>query len=155
MTFCGYWKTALALMQYYAGSAYAGNKIAVISGATGGIGSAVAKALSGTGYRLVLSGRFVPKLNALASSIQTPSVIVVGDLQGASIPETLLSKAVESFGRCDICLNNGGLLFLLRQAPHVRISGNYAFSVYAKPCSPLIHSGSYLVAGTDSRLLLA
>jgi hypothetical protein len=96
------------------------NKVAVISGATGGIGSAVAKALSGTGYRLVLSGRFVPKLNALASSIQTPSVIVVGDLQGASIPETLLSKAVESFGRCDICLNNGGLLFLLRQAPHVR-----------------------------------
>jgi len=103
-------EAGVALMTYTHGCSDAQNKVAVITGATGGIGSAVAKTLSGTGYRLVLSGRSVSKLNALASSIHTPSVIVAGDLQDASIPETLLSKAIENFGRCDICLNNGGIL---------------------------------------------
>jgi NADP-dependent 3-hydroxy acid dehydrogenase YdfG len=103
-------EAGVALMTYIHGCNDAQNKVAVITGATGGIGSAVAKTLSGTGYRLVLSGRSVSKLNALASSIHTPSVIVAGDLQDASIPEILLSKAIENFGRCDICLNNAGIL---------------------------------------------
>jgi NADP-dependent 3-hydroxy acid dehydrogenase YdfG len=106
----GLQEAALALMTYAAGSNEAENKVAVITGATGGIGAGIARALSSAGYRLVLSGRSLPKLNALASSIPTPSVIVVGDLQDASIPETLLSKATETFGGCDICLNNGGIL---------------------------------------------
>lgn len=86
------------------------NKVAVITGATGGIGAEVAKALSGAGYRLVLSGRSAEKLNALTLQLKTPPVIVVGDLQDASIPQRLLSAALDAFGRCDVCFNNGGII---------------------------------------------
>jgi NADP-dependent 3-hydroxy acid dehydrogenase YdfG len=89
---------------------HADRRVAVITGATGGIGSAVAKALSGAGYQLVLSGRSTSKLNALAATMQTASVVVAGDLQDSALPHLLLSTALESFGRCDVCLNNGGIL---------------------------------------------
>lgn len=89
---------------------HAEDKVAVITGATGGIGSEVARVLSSAGYRLVLSGRSVPRLTALASGIQTPCVIAAGDLQDASMREALLKKAMETYGRCDVCLNNGGIL---------------------------------------------
>lgn len=85
-------------------------KVAVITGATGGIGAAVAQALSEAGYALVLSARSREKLEALASELHGPSVAVAGDLQDASLPETLLRTAIERFGRCDVCFNNGGLL---------------------------------------------
>src|SRR5271157_1695311 len=88
----------------------ADSKVAVITGATGGIGAEVARALSSAGYRLVLNGRSSEKLNALASHLKTPSVIVAGDLRDASVPETLLSAAIENLGRCDVCFNNGGFL---------------------------------------------
>lgn len=88
----------------------ANNRVAVITGATGGIGEAVAKALSGAGYRLVLSARSAGKLEALASQLKTPSALVAGDLQDAAIPQRLLSTALDSFGRCDVCFNNGGLI---------------------------------------------
>jgi NADP-dependent 3-hydroxy acid dehydrogenase YdfG len=87
-----------------------GSKVAVITGATGGIGAEVARALSGAGYRLVLSGRSEEKLSVLASQLQTPFVIVAGDLQDAAIPKKLLSAALDSFGRCDVCFNNGGII---------------------------------------------
>ncbi len=91
-------------------SEVANNKVAVITGATGGIGAAVAKALSGAGYRLVLNGRSAEKLSALASELAMPSAIVAGDLRDAAIPQRLLSAALDTFGRCDVCFNNGGLL---------------------------------------------
>jgi hypothetical protein len=46
----------LVLVTYPHGCGHAQNKVAVITGATGGIGSAVAEMLSGTGYRMALSG---------------------------------------------------------------------------------------------------
>jgi NADP-dependent 3-hydroxy acid dehydrogenase YdfG len=86
------------------------NNVAVITGATGGIGAAVARGLSGAGYRLVLGGRSEEKLHSLASQLATPSVAVAGDLRDASVPEALLSVAMEKFGRCDVCFNNAGII---------------------------------------------
>lgn len=88
----------------------ANGKVAVITGATGGIGAEVTRVLSGAGYRLVLSGRSTQKLKALASQLGTPSAVVAGDLQDAAIPDALLKAAIDSFDRCDVCFNNGGLL---------------------------------------------
>jgi NADP-dependent 3-hydroxy acid dehydrogenase YdfG len=88
----------------------AGSKVAVITGATGGIGAEVAKALSGAGYSLVLNGRSSVKLNALSSQLKSPFVLVAGDLRDAAISEKLLSTALDMFGRCDVCFNNGGMI---------------------------------------------
>ncbi len=88
----------------------ADGRVAVITGAGGGIGAEVARALSGAGYRLVLGGRSEERLNALASCIAAPVAIVAGDLRDASIPQALLSTAIDRFGRCDVCFNNGGMI---------------------------------------------
>lgn len=85
-------------------------RVAVITGSTGGIDAEVAKALAGAGYSLVLNGRSAEQLNALASQIATPCVIAAGDLRDAHVPASLLAAAIENFGRCDVCFNNGGIL---------------------------------------------
>lgn len=85
-------------------------RVGVITGATSGIGAAVAKALSEAGWRLVLSGRSAEKLSASVSLLRSSVAVIPGDLEDASLPQALLSAAIERFGRCDMCLNNAGIL---------------------------------------------
>jgi NADP-dependent 3-hydroxy acid dehydrogenase YdfG len=91
-------------------SGKANERVAAITGATSGIGEAVARALSNAGYRLALSARSAEKLDRLASQLKSPAVTVTGDLQDASVPARLLAATLDTFGRCDICFNNGGIL---------------------------------------------
>jgi NADP-dependent 3-hydroxy acid dehydrogenase YdfG len=84
-------------------------RVAVITGATGGVGAAVARALSRAGYSLVLTAPSMEKLSALASQLKGPCTVIEGNLSDESLPETLLYAALDRFGRCDICLNNGAL----------------------------------------------
>jgi NADP-dependent 3-hydroxy acid dehydrogenase YdfG len=87
----------------------AAGKVVVITGATGGPGAAVTKALSGAGFSLVLSAPSMEKLTSLASQLDGPCTVVAGSLTDESLPETLLYAALDRFGRCDICINNGAL----------------------------------------------
>lgn len=86
------------------------NKVAVITGATGGIGSAIARSLSAAGYALVLNAPSNEKLCLLRAQLAGPCVAVAGNLRAESMPQTLLDAALDSFGRCDVCFNNSGLL---------------------------------------------
>ena len=85
-------------------------RVAVITGATGGIGSAIARSLSAAGYGLVLNAPSNEKLCVLRAQLAGPCVAVAGNLRAESMPQTLLDAALESFGRCDVCFNNSGLL---------------------------------------------
>jgi len=85
-------------------------KVAAITGATGGIGAAVAKTLSQAGWHLVLSARSAEKLRALTSQLGPDVAVVPGDLRDSWLPSAMLSAAIEKFGRCDMCFNNAGLL---------------------------------------------
>ena len=85
-------------------------RVGVITGATSGIGAAVATALSEAGWQLVLSGRSAEKLTAKASLLGDRVAVIPGDLEDASLPQALLSAAIEQFSRCDMCLNNAGII---------------------------------------------
>jgi len=89
---------------------FSDNKVAVITGATGGIGSAIAHSLSRAGYALVLNSPSNEKLQGLVAELDGPCVLVPGNLRVESMPQTLLKAALQNFGRCDVCFNNGGLL---------------------------------------------
>jgi serine 3-dehydrogenase len=84
-------------------------RVAVITGATGGVGTAVARELSRVGYSLVLTAPSMEKLSALASQLKGPCTVIEGSLGDESLPETLLYAALDRFGRCDVCFNNGAL----------------------------------------------
>lgn len=88
----------------------AASRVGVITGASGGIGSAVAKALSQAGWSLVLTARSEDKLEKLAAGLGPHVTVVPGDICEAALPEQLLAEALEKFGRCDLCLNNAGIL---------------------------------------------
>jgi NADP-dependent 3-hydroxy acid dehydrogenase YdfG len=84
-------------------------RVAVITGATGGVGAAVARSLSKAGYSLVLTAPSMEKLSALASQLRGPCTVIEGNLGDESLPENLLYAALDRFGRCDVCFNNGAL----------------------------------------------
>src|ERR1700739_2897935 len=84
-------------------------RVAVITGATGGVGAAVARELSRAGYSLVLTAPSMEKLSALAAQLKGPCTVIEGNLSDDSLPETLRYAALDRFGRCDICFNNGAL----------------------------------------------
>jgi len=84
-------------------------KTALVTGATGGIGGAIAKALHDQGANVVITGRNEAKLKELASSIGEKAHAVVADLSSSDAIDILLKDAESKFGAVDILVNNAGL----------------------------------------------
>ena len=87
------------------------NKVAVITGASRGLGEAIARAFVREGASVVLAGRSIDALNALTTSLRRQGAKVgvlqtdVGDL---SQVQALQAYAVDLFGTIDIWVNNAG-----------------------------------------------
>jgi 3-oxoacyl-[acyl-carrier protein] reductase len=81
---------------------------ALVTGASGGIGGAIARQLHGQGARVVLSGRRRDALEALAAELGERVATLPGELAEADAPDRLI-KAVEAGGALDILVNNAGL----------------------------------------------
>lgn len=85
------------------------DKVVVVVGATGGIGSAVARKLADAGARLVLAARDSSKLDALASELSATEVLCIPtDITDLSQVETLMHKAAGHFGQIDALINAAG-----------------------------------------------
>ncbi|SFN36176.1 SDR family oxidoreductase [Mycetocola miduiensis] len=84
-------------------------KVAVITGASSGIGRAYAEALSSEGVRLVLVGRSTERLAEVAESLKSPAVYLAGDVARAETSEEAVRYALAEFGRLDIVIANAGL----------------------------------------------
>lgn len=84
-------------------------KNALVTGATGGIGGAIAKALHAQGAVVGISGRNEEKLNALAAELGTRVHVLPADLSTSAAAVDLIKRAVETLGSVDILVNNAGL----------------------------------------------
>ncbi len=82
---------------------------ALVTGASGGIGSAIAQALAGQGARLAVSGSNAAKLDAFRASLGGDHVALPCDLSDASAVDALVPQAVEALGKIDILVNNAGV----------------------------------------------
>ena len=86
-------------------------KVALITGASAGIGRACARALAGEGARLVLTARRQERLDALkkeAESLGTEAVSISGDAREEETAIRTVKAAADVFGRIDILINNTG-----------------------------------------------
>jgi 3-oxoacyl-[acyl-carrier protein] reductase len=84
-------------------------KGALVTGATGGIGGAIARALYAQGATVALSGRREDVLEALAAELGDRAKVVPGDLSDADSVAGLPARAEEALGQLDILVNNAGL----------------------------------------------
>lgn len=82
---------------------------ALVTGASGGLGSSIAKALSAQGARLALSGSNSAKLEAFAEELGGNHVTLVCNLSNAEEVDQLVPRAVEALGKLDILVNNAGI----------------------------------------------
>ncbi|MUG98609.1 SDR family NAD(P)-dependent oxidoreductase [Scytonema sp. UIC 10036] len=83
------------------------NKVAIITGASSGIGAATAKELDAVGMKLVLSARSQDKLDKLAASLNNAAVLA-GAITDVDMPQKLVDFALQTFGQLDVVLNNAG-----------------------------------------------
>lgn len=88
------------------------DKVAVITGASAGIGAAIARDLAEAGARLVLTGRREDRLMALLAELPGEHATLAADVADPATPDRLLALAQERFGRVDIVVNNAGVLLV-------------------------------------------
>lgn len=84
-------------------------KNALVTGASGGIGGAIAKQLHANGATVTLTGRRAEALEALASELGDRCFVVVGTLDNADTTAEIIKEAEEKMGSIDILVNNAGL----------------------------------------------
>ncbi len=84
-------------------------KAALVTGASGGIGGAVARALHGAGATVGLSGTRVEPLQALAAELGARAHVLPANLSDAASVEALPKAAAEAMGGIDILVNNAGI----------------------------------------------
>jgi 3-oxoacyl-[acyl-carrier protein] reductase len=82
---------------------------ALVTGASGGIGSAIARALAGQGARLAVSGSNVDKLEAFRGELGGDHVALPCNLSNGAAVDALVPQAVEALGQLDILVNNAGV----------------------------------------------
>ncbi len=83
------------------------DKVAIVTGASSGIGLATAKLLSEKGAKVVLAARSFDKLQKLSKGLKD-SLAVQADMTKPEDIKAMVEKAVERFGRVDILVNNAG-----------------------------------------------
>jgi 3-oxoacyl-[acyl-carrier protein] reductase len=84
-------------------------RAALITGASGGIGGMIAKALHRQGAEIMLAGTRLPALGALADELGQRVHVGLADFTDSTAPERLAKEAEAAMGRVDILVNNAGI----------------------------------------------
>lgn len=85
------------------------NQTALVTGASGGIGRAMAQAFSEAGAAVVLAGTRQPVLEEVAATLPGKYTIVTGDMAKPETADRLVEESLKAFGRLDIIVNNAGV----------------------------------------------
>lgn len=88
-------------------------KVAIITGASSGIGRAIAQSFASAGARVVLSGRRTDTLLKLKDEVEArggAAVVCAGDVCEADYARALVTTALDAWGQLDIAVNNAGIL---------------------------------------------
>jgi 3-oxoacyl-[acyl-carrier protein] reductase len=120
---------------------------ALVTGASGGLGSAIANGLAGQGARLAVSGSNVEKLEAFRASIGGDHVALPCNLSDGAAVDQLVPQAVEALGgKLDILVNNAGVTrdnLLMRMKDEefeevIRINLEAAFRLMRAAAKPMM-----------------
>ena len=120
---------------------------ALVTGASGGLGSAIARALAGAGARLALSGSNVGKLDSFRSGLGGDHLALPCNLSDGAAVDQLVPQALEALGgKLDILVNNAGVTrdnLLMRMKDEefedvIRINLEAAFRLMRAAAKPMM-----------------
>jgi 3-oxoacyl-[acyl-carrier protein] reductase len=83
-------------------------KVGIVTGASRGIGRAIAATLAAEGMRLTLVARSRDQLETLAASVPAGSLVQALDLRAPDAPAAAVTATLSTFGRLDLLVNNAG-----------------------------------------------
>jgi 3-oxoacyl-[acyl-carrier protein] reductase len=86
----------------------AGAPVAIVTGASRGIGRAIAQQLAGDGHAVVLVARSRDALDTLAASLPRESLLLDADLSERDAAQRVVDAALQRFSRIDVLVNNAG-----------------------------------------------
>jgi NAD(P)-dependent dehydrogenase (short-subunit alcohol dehydrogenase family) len=92
----------------YAMDLHLASKVGIVTGASRGIGRAIAQALAAEGMQLTLVARSGDQLEELSRSLPTASLVRVADLRDPGVAEAVVAATLKRFGRLDLLVNNAG-----------------------------------------------
>ncbi len=138
--------------------------VVLITGASAGLGDAIARYFGARGYRIVAVARRAEKLEALKKDLAgvTDVEILAGDVSEPNVPTDAVALAISKFGRLDVLINNAGSAKwmpvdqceddVLEEIVAISIRGPFRFSREAlkvmKPGSSIINiSSTYALIG--------
>jgi len=114
------------------------NRVAVVTGASSGIGRATAELLTARGARVAVFARSAEKLRELVARHEGRMLAVTGDVADAAAIDELFDRCEAEFGDCDVLVNNAGMIdpkLLIDTAPEqwdrmfaVNVRGTYLAS---------------------------
>ena len=84
--------------------------VAVVTGASSGIGEAVVRALAGSGARVMMAARRADRLARIAQELGGDAATCVTDVTDRSQVAALAESTIEKFGRVDVLVNNAGVM---------------------------------------------
>ena len=121
---------------------------ALVTGASGGLGSSIAKAFVAQGARLALSGSNAAKLEAFARELGGDHVTLVCNLSESAEVDQLVPRAVEALGKLDILVNNAGITrdnLAMRMKDEefsevLKVNLEAAFRLMRSACKPMMRA---------------
>ena len=110
-------------------------RAALVTGATRGIGAAVARALDAAGARVALSGRDRALLDEVAAGLTHEPVVLPAELRDPNAPGRLAAAALDAFATVDILINNAAMAARVETTELTAelIDAMYAVNVRAPP----------------------
>ena len=102
------------------------NKVAIVTGASSGIGYATAKLFAREGAKVVVGARRQPELDALVEEITQAggyAVALAGDVKDEAFAKALVELAIGRFGGLDVAFNNAGTIGEMGATPDVTLAG--------------------------------
>jgi NAD(P)-dependent dehydrogenase (short-subunit alcohol dehydrogenase family) len=84
-------------------------RVAVVTGASSGLGARFAAVLHGAGAHVVLAARRADRLQRLTHELRPRATMLAGDLRDPAVRTALVNETADRFGRLDILVNNAGV----------------------------------------------
>ena len=102
------------------------DKVAIVTGASSGIGYATARLFAQEGAKVVVAARRQAELDALVANVEAEggkAIAVAGDVRDEALAKALVETAVGRFGGLDIAFNNAGSTGEMAPLPDISLTG--------------------------------